>query len=270
MLTNKILNFPHKAILTREVLQEIYKYPREFFRLIYSDYADGIICGLNYFIDEEKNLNLSPGMILSGGEIYFLEESVNVSELAEKNNLTDGRDYYIFPQKESQKKSPCLTENKLVLTFGEEDKNFSLGKFRFKSKNDFNLPTLSNNENPFENIFRPSTFDLFDVPYADKGEATFHPQLFEPVKNFLASKENKTPLDYSILTHLQNHEIISLQTIEYYIAEQNSEDTFENRKELFQTFCDCLLTSEFKIKVVQIEDDHDEPLKSFRGKGRRI
>ena len=215
MLTNKILNFPHKAILTKELLQEIYQYPREFFRLIYNDYADGIISGLNYFIDGEKNLILSAGMILFDGEIYFLAENTNISDLAEKNNLVDGRDYYILPQKESQKKSPCLTENKLILNFSEEEQNFSLGKFRFKSKNDFNLPTLSDSDDPFENIFRSSTFDLLDIPFADKGEATFHPQLFDLVKNFLATKENKTPFDYSILTHLQNHEILSMQTIKY-------------------------------------------------------
>lgn len=270
MLTNKILNFPHKAILTKELLQEIYKYPREFFRLMYNDYADGIICGLNYFIDGEKNLTLSAGMILFGGEIYFLEENVNISDLAEKNNLTDGRDYYIFSHKESQKKSPCLTENKLILNFSEEEQNFSLGKFRFKSKNDFTLPTLSDGDDPFENIFRSSTFDLLNVPFADKGEATFHPQLFDLIKNFLESKENKTPLDYSILTHLQNQEIISLQTLKYYIAEENGEDTFESRKELFQTFCDCLLKSEFKIKALQIEDMQEEESKKFHGKGRRI
>ena len=158
----------------------------------------------------------------------------------------------------------------MILNFGEEDKNFSLGKFRFKSKNDFNLPTLSNKENQFENIFRPSIFDLFDVPFADKGEATFHPQLFDLVKKFLMSKKNKTPLDYSILTHLQNHEILSLPTLKYYIAEQNGKDTFESRQDLFKTFCDCLRTSEFKIKVVQIEDEREESLKKIRGKGRLI
>lgn len=271
MLTNKTLNFPHKAILTKELLQEIYKYPREFFRLIYNDYADGIICGLNYFVDGEKNLILSAGMILFDGEIYFLEENVNISELAEKNNLVDGTDYFITPQKNSQKKSPCLTENKLILNFSEEEQTFSFGKFRFKSKNDFNLPTLSDSDEPFENIFRPSTFDLFAVPFADKGESTFHPQLFELVKKFLTAKENKTPLDYSILTHLQNHETISLQTLKYYIEEETGEDTFENRQELFQSFCDCLLTSEFKIKTIQIEGMQEEETKNnFRGKGRRI
>lgn len=106
---------------------EIYKYPREFFRLFYKDYADGIICGLNYFFDGEKNLILSSGVILLDEKFYFLEKDLNISDLVKKNNLADGRDYYIFPQK----KSPCLTENKLILTFSEEKKilcsaNFAL------------------------------------------------------------------------------------------------------------------------------------------------
>ena len=170
MFTNTNLKFPHKAILTRELLQEIYKYPREFFRLLYKDYSDGIICGLNYFIDEDKNLILSSGIILSNNEFYFLEEDLNISELAEKNNLVSGRDYFIYLQEESQKKSPCITENKFIVNFSEEEKNFTLGKFRFKSKDDFNLPTLSNGENPFENLFRASRLNLSKVPFADKIE----------------------------------------------------------------------------------------------------
>ena len=248
MFTNKNLKFPHKAILTSDLLQEIYKYPREFFRLIYKDYDDGIICGLNYFIDEDKNLILSSGTILLDREFYFLEEDLNISELAEKNNLTDGTDYFVTLLKETQKKSPCMTENNLILNFSREDEKVTLGKFRFKSKDDFNLPNLSNNENPFENIFRSSTLNLVDVPFADKGGATFRPQLFDVIKNFLLSKENKTPLDYSILTCLQNNAVLSLQTIKSYIYEEIGEDTFENRQELLKTFCECLVSSKFEIQ----------------------
>lgn len=263
MFTNRNLKFPHKAILTSELLQEIYKYPREFFRLLYKNYADGIIGGLNYFIDENKNLILSSGIILSDGEFYFLEKNLNMSELAEKNNLVNGRDYFIFLQKETQKKSPCMTENILTLNFSEEEKNFTLGKFRFKSANDFNLPTLSKGEKIFENIFRPSTLNLIDVPFADKDEATFHPQLFALTKNFLLSKKNKTPFDYSILTHLQNNEKISLQTVKAYIHEETGENNFENRQELFQSFCDCLINSKFKIQYDK-PDNVTEKEKKFK------
>ena len=261
MFTNRNLNFPHKAILTSELLKEIYKYPREFLRLFYKDYADGIICGLNYFIDDEKNLILSSGVILANEEFYFLEKNLNISELAEKNNLSDGKDYFIFPQKESRKKSPCLTENELTLTFSEKKENFTLGQFRFKSSNNFNLPKLSEGEDVFEDIFRPSRMNLFDVPFSDKDEATFHPQLFALTKNFLLSKESKTPFDYSILTQLQNNDTISLQTVKAYIYEEIDEDNFEDRQEMFKSFCECLRSSEFKIRYVATDDSPQTHLK---------
>ncbi|MBR6012757.1 MAG: hypothetical protein IK062_03115 [Selenomonadaceae bacterium] len=260
MFTNKNLKFPHKAILTSELLQEIHKYPREFFRLLYKNYCDGIICGLNYFIDEEKNLILSAGIVLLDGAFYFLEDNLNISELAEKNNLVGGNDYFISLQKESQKKSPCMTENKFIVNFSEEEQNFTLGKFRFKSKDDFNLPILSDDEdNPFENLFRDSRLNLVEVQFSDKEFATFHPLIFEVVKNFLLSKKNKTPFDYSILTCLQNNEVISLQTVKSYIAEETGEDTFENRRELLETFCQCLVSSEFKSQYSDSEEVTESP-----------
>ena len=264
MFTNKNLKFPHKAILTSELLQEIYKYPREFFRLLYKDYCDGIICGLNYFIDEDKNLILSSGIILSDGKFYFLEEDLNISELAEKNNLISGHDYFIFLQKESQKKSPCMTENKFTVNFSEEEKNFTLGKFRFKSKDDFTLPTLSDGEDPFENFFRASRLNLADVPFTDKETSTFHPQIFDAIKKFLLSKENKTPFDYSILTYLQNNGVISLQTVKFYIEEETGENNFESRQELLEIFCKCIVNSKFKIQPSEFDEITEIPTKFFR------
>ena len=86
MFTNTNLEFPHGAILTSAMLQEIYKYPREFFDLLYKNYGDGIICGLDYLI-EDQNLFLTFGVIRRDGEFYFLAQNLNISEIAQKNNL---------------------------------------------------------------------------------------------------------------------------------------------------------------------------------------
>ncbi len=248
MFTNKILNFEHGAILTRSMLHEIYKYPREILRLKYESYSNGIICGLDFFV-EGGNLFLTAGIIKLDGEFYFLDKNINLSELAEQNNLEVDGEYFIWLKKFTVEKEPCLTENNFEVTFATKNLTPTLGNFIFTARDDFNFPELVEGDNPFENIFRRSAFNLFEVEFASKGGATFHPLLFRLVKDFLLVKENKTPLDYAILTQLQNAETISLQTIKSYIAE-DGKNFSGGRKNLFESFCDSLIHSQFKVNYI--------------------
>lgn len=270
MFTHKNLTFEHGEILTRAMLQEIYKYPREFLRLKYSGYSDGIICGVDFF-SEGGEIFLSAGIMKIGGEFYFLAENVNLSDLAEKNNLEVDREYCICLKKSSQKNEPCLTENNFEIIFSKENLTPTLGNFIFTARDNFNFPALAEGENPFERIFRRSVFNLFDVKFAASGGATFHPMLLRVVKNFLCVKENKTPLDYAILTQLQNAETISLQTIKFYIAQEGKNLNFSSRKDLFKTFCDCLITSQFKVNYVLNQQETETANKRrFSPKGKLL
>ena len=258
MFTNKNLKFANGTILTGAMLHEIYKYPREFFRLIYKDFSDGIICGLDYFMDE-GNLFLSAGIMKLDGEFYFLEKNLNFSLLAEKNNLKTDQKYYICLNKISAVKEPCLTENNFEIILSQENNFPTLGQFVFTKIDDFNFPILIESENPFERIFDRNAFNVLEVNFAAKGGATFHPFLFRLVKDFLLKKKDKTPLDYSILTQLQNAETISLQTIKSYIAEEGAEFNSGDRKSLFKIFCDCLVNSKFKLNYsLKLQEDEGE------------
>lgn len=270
MLTNKNLKFEHGEILTRSMLHEIYKYPREFLRLKYSNYSNGIICGLDFFIDG-SNLILTAGVIKLDDEFYFLEKNLNISALAEKNNLAVDKEYFICLKKFSVQKEPCLTENNFEVIFGAENLPPILGSFIFTGKENFNLPKLIEGDNPFENIFRRSVFNLCDVEFSANGGSTFHPLLFRLVKEFLLIKENKTPLDYAILVQLQNSETISLQTIKSYIESENKKIS-SDRKILLETFCDCLVNAQFKLNYIlsQLENADNDNNKKFSSVGKLL
>ena len=258
MFTNTNLQFPHGAMLTSAMLHEIYKYPREFFALLYQGYGDGIICGLDYLI-RDKNLILTSGVIRFEGEFYFLPQDFNVSAEAQKNNLEVDNEYYIGLSRLSEKKDACVTENNLTVIFSSSKIFPSLGKFYFSEYDAFDLPQLDKGDKPFKNIFNAVVLNLADVPFAEKGGATFHPLLFRLVKDFLAGKEYKTPFDYAILTQLQSTGVISIQTINSYIAESsgkinlddkiNDKINFIDRAKLFENFCHCLVESKFNSAV---------------------
>ena len=271
MFTKTDLTFPHGAMLTSAMLREIYNYPREFFNLLYQGYGDGIICGLDYFI-QDKNLILTSGVIRLDGEFYFLSQDVNISALVKKNNLEIDHKYYICLSRLSAQKEDCLTENNLTVTFSESEIFPTLGQFYFSSYDAFNLPKLDEGAEPFGNIFRPSVLNLADVPVVEKGGATFHPLLFRLVQKFLAGKEFKTPFDYSILTQLQTTGVISTQTIKSYVAEEGGKSDFTSRADLFKIFCECLVNSKFNHTVLRAaeSDDSAKPKKIYTGYGKML
>ncbi len=272
MFTNTNLKFPHGAMLTSTMLREIYNYPREFFTLLYKNYGDGIICGLDYFI-QDKNLFLNSGVIHFDGDFYFLSQDLNMSALAEKNNLETDKQYYICLSRLSNVQEACLTENTLAVTFSETKISPVLGRFYFSKYDNFNLPKLAKGSKPFKDIFKPSVLNLADVPFAIKNGDTFHPMLFRLVKEFLTGKEDKTPFDYAILTQLQNDDVISTQTINSYIAEEvDGKSKFADRADLFKTFCDCLVNSKFSLPVLNAEEIDDTPKTKevYSGCGRML
>ena len=248
MFVRKELQFPHKAILTSTMLNEIYSYPRELSRLILSEYGNGIICGLDYSI-KDGDLILSSGIFRLNGEIYLLRDNLNISELAEKNSLVNSTRYFITFEKKSCDKEPCLTEKNLELVFTKEKPACTLGSFVFLERKKFSLPTLTNENNPFENIFRRSVLNLLEVPFAEMQGATFHPLLFRLVKIFLSQKKNKTPFDYAILVHLLNNQTLSSQTLVEYIISENKTFNIRNREEFFKTFLLCLCQSKFNVAI---------------------
>ncbi|MBQ9486788.1 MAG: hypothetical protein IJU91_03165 [Selenomonadaceae bacterium] len=290
MFTNTALNFPHGAMLTSAMLREIYKYPREFFALLYKNYGDGIICGLDYLI-RDKNLFLTAGVIRLDGEFYFLPQDFNISAETEKNNLKTDKQYYICLSRLSEKKEDCLIENNLTVTFSSSEIFPSLGKFYFSKYDPLALPQLDKGVDPFKNIFESTVLNLADVPVAEsfaepiaeKGGATFHPLLFRLVQEFLAGKKFKTPFDYAILTQLQSTGVISIQTIKSYIAEEggkinldgkitlDDKINFTDRADLFKTFCKCLVASKFNPAVSRAAESEDsaKPKKIYTGYGKR-
>ena len=258
MFVRKELQFPHKAILTSSMLEELYNYPRELSRLILNEYSDGIICGLDYSI-KDGDLILSSGIFRLNGEIYLLKNDLNISELAEKNSLVNSTKYFMTFERKSRITEPCMAERNLELIFTTEKPPCTLGSFVFLDRKDFSLPALTDGDNPFENIFRRSVLNLFEVPFAEKHGATFHPLLFRLVKDFLLRKKNKTPFDYAILVHLQNSETISSQTLVEYIALENKTCDTGNREKFFETFLTCLRESKFNVAIYKSDNEPNNP-----------
>ena len=92
MLVNKKVFFRHGAILTKEMLNVVYDYPRDFLCLKYDKYSDGIISGLDFkILHEDNSLVLTKGIVKYKNELYFLLEDVNLTKFFSQQNLEISR-----------------------------------------------------------------------------------------------------------------------------------------------------------------------------------
>ncbi len=73
-------------------------------------------------------------------------------------------------------------------------------------------------------------------------------------------KREKTMMDYAMQISLDMNGILPWQTILSYIDAENGQDTFRDRREVLQVFCQCLKTSKPPIiySVPKINDE--EPI----------
>lgn len=69
--------FVHKNILKKEMLDELRDYPIMLSRLIFQDYADGVLkgCAVTW---EDNVLKVHPGLLLYDGNIYRMEEAYSL------------------------------------------------------------------------------------------------------------------------------------------------------------------------------------------------
>lgn len=258
------IRFAHHDVLTAQMLERLQSYPREVLAHTYSDWGDGIICGLEYIEEKAGRLYLNPGMVKWAGKFYFLHERVNISDAmgqqeVEKKNAVI---HMHLVEGASRNEKSNIEETLLEIRFSLEQQAGVLHLCSFKPVNidAITLPVLSLQEKdrniggqkqigPFWKFFRHPNLLLAEVPYACKGGTTFHPCIFSAVREFLSVKENKTMLDYAMLVHLQASGTLPMATVKHYIREYRQKDTKihppANRAELLEQFFATLVQSKF-------------------------
>ena len=173
MFNKKELRFERRSILSAAQLRAIEKFPREFFRLMFAEYDDGIICGLD-FTERDGKIFLTEGLLKIGDDFYFAEEK-NLSEMT--RGLHDGVDYkFVLGEAQRAAEENIITE-KISLTVAKLDEQIGaleFGRFRHTK---IKLPDLDA-ENLFDEFTRGSRLNLLYVPYSTRGGKTFHPYVF--------------------------------------------------------------------------------------------
>ena len=253
MLVNKKVFFRHGAILTKEMLNVVYDYPRDFLCLKYDKYSDGIISGLDFkILHEDNSLVLTKGIVKYKNELYFLLEDVNLTKFFSQQNLEISRKSRYLQLKMEVKDNKENVQEKLlmlvVLDNAFDERNIPLCRFRWNGS-EIKIPKINYlDETIFDDfIDNQSYLNVIDTPYAYLKEATYHSMLFKAIGEYLNNKKNKTILDYIILIQIQNNIVLSMETIKSYILFSGKEKAVVdncNRKDLFKLFVDCIINNQ--------------------------
>lgn len=252
MLVNKKVFFRHGAILTKEMLNVVYDYPRDFLCLKYDKYSDGIISGLNFkILHEDNSLVLTKGIVKYKNELYFLLEDVNLTKFFSQQNLEISRKSRYLQLKMEVKDNKENVQEKLlmlvVLDNAFDERNIPLCRFRWNGS-EIKIPKINYSDETifYDFIDNQSYLNVIDTPYAYLKEATYHSMLFKAIGEYLNNKKNKTILDYIILIQIQNNIVLSMETIKSYILFSGKEKAVLdncNRKDLFKLFVDCIINN---------------------------
>ena len=253
MLVNKKVFFRHGAILTKEMLNVVYDYPRDFLCLKYDKYSDGIISGLDFkILHEDNSLVLTKGIVKYKNELYFLLEDVNLTKFFSQQNLEISRKSRYLQLKMEVKDNKENVQEKLlmlvVLDNAFDERNIPLCRFRWNGS-EIKIPKINYSAETifYDFIDNQSYLNVIDTPYAYLKEATYHSMLFKAIGEYLNNKKNKTILDYIILIQIQNNIVLSMETIKSYILFSGKEKAVLdncNRKDLFKLFVDCIINNQ--------------------------
>lgn len=85
--------FEHGLVLKQHMLEAVRDYPIEYVNILFEDYDDGVVSGLQVNISEDNSFIVSKGIVKINGMIHFVNESEKIKFSEHKNyvylNITE-------------------------------------------------------------------------------------------------------------------------------------------------------------------------------------
>lgn len=271
MLNDYDISFRAGNIITPKMLDTMYRLPKDMFELIFGNMSDGIISGMDITVEGDR-LVVKRGVFKSGERLFILKEDA-VFTGSGTGVFTGGHQYVLYIDSDTdgirttEKTIDYVSVVNADIVLAEKgtadvpDK-FVLCRFRGKPNIPKDCETLS------RSTAREEVFYILNRCHADIKEPTYHPTVFRAVYKKLVGKQNKHPLDYAIITEILNRNVLSVQTIRYYISEAgiNISDGASDAV-LFNKFLKAIETLEFKVETVVSEKSAPETDKNDRYNG---
>lgn len=210
--------FQTGAILRKEMLEDLYQYPRNVLNSYYDSYGDGILYGLFWKEANEGIHVITPGALKFQGEIYFQEKPLYVEEYfvhTTGRRIESDQKYRIFflnsqqPEEEPSRRTIVL-ELAFVQSGGLEDARkhgFYYAYVRMDGRSGLQMIE--------------DTQCLYGM-YAGTGRYNYRlpvSELKRLILPVLEQKENRHGMDYELLKGIYAGEGVQTELVELYIRE---------------------------------------------------
>lgn len=230
MLNRNELRFERRSILSAAQLRAIEKFPREFLRLMFAEYGDGIICGLDFIARDDK-IFLTEGVVKIGDAFYFADET-NLSDLM--RGCSDGVKYKLILGERQRIARENVIVEKISLHAAKIDEAGDAPEFGRFVGNKVALPAV-NAKDLFAEFTRGSRLNLLHVPQSTRGGTTFHSYIFRALSEKLSRKEFLTPADLALTIHLENFGMASISALKTYVEGNQTPWKGDTRENIFRS-----------------------------------
>lgn len=162
--------FQKKRVLRMEMLEQLRDYPRNYLKLMYQGYSDGIVCGCRITWDSGQ-LEISPGILCHAGNLYFMEEPYRMECLAE-DRMRYLKVQFMTPVREEGR---IGGSTRIVLNDQKPDAACEMELCRFRLQEGARLRDTYENFEDYATGY--DTVNRIHVPYASYGRATLWPEI---------------------------------------------------------------------------------------------
>lgn len=227
MFQDKYPHFKRDSILKSEMLINLMEYPRDMFSLIYEDYSDGIITGVDVVVEnmnpdwkngqdsigkaESTRIIIKSGIVKHLGKLYHMKEECRlVYEPTERNTVIK----IIFEGPENEYDFTTL-KSRIVLSYEEANEKNELELCRFLLKEGAQLRQDYQDIYDFTTIH--NTINRLYVPYAGIGETTITPEITCYYGEQLMNNNATNPYDIAFAMQCMQNKQIHRPVIMHYL-----------------------------------------------------
>lgn len=205
--------FRKHSILKAQMLEEGISKSTEILRLLYQDYADGILCGTQINVDSNY-LIVKPGAILYEGHIYYMKKEAFVPYEA-NNKLMFLKISFLETYTEGDF---IIRNTDIYLTSDEEERSNEMELCRFIAEKG---AILRNNYGSFKDFGAEyNTINILSVPYAAKLNSSISPQITKMFGKEMLELNLTESLDVAFAIECMKGETIQKDMLTTYISKK--------------------------------------------------
>lgn len=214
--------FQKKRLLRIEMLEQLRDYPRNYLKLLFQGYSDGIICGCRITWDNEQ-LDIAPGILYHAEKLYFMEKPFRMVCHAE-----DKMKYLkIQFMTEVHEEGKIEGNTRIVLDDRKPNAACEMELCRFRLQEGARLRDTYENFDDYATGY--DTINRIHVPFASYGQATIWPEILKQFAEEILEIKSKNIYDTSFAMNiLTNQGEIPADCVSSYLKIRLEEKKIEN------------------------------------------